>query len=338
MNRQLTGGSYSPGYKEFFHMNRNIVLIFLAVVCSVAASLFFLLKDRPRPEPVQTPGPEVIAKVGPREIRVEDFQREMRRRGGAHPEQVDKEALLREVIEDEVLMARAIETGLDKDPEMIRRYRNMLIAAFKRRHLIPRIENKEVTEAEVQAYYESHPDEFTRPAKRRLALLFMAVPPAFPDEKARARMAIAREKALTAPSEKGFGQLAVRYSEDQATRYKGGDIGWVEEGKAYRWPPAVLTAGFSLEDIGDTSDIIAAEDGVYLLKLLDRRSTELRPPDKVAGRIRHKLMREKDQVIKENFQREMRAATEVKIYPEILKSVSIPSDATQKDQPPPNLP
>ncbi len=308
-------------------MNRNLI-IFLVIMCILAGVLFFT-KGRFEPEPVHTADPGLIAKVGPREIRVEDFQQEVRRRGGAHPEQIDKNALLDEMIEDEALMAKAIETGLDKDPEIMRAYRNMLISAFKKRYLLPRIKEGEVTDAEVQTYYKTHPDEFTRPAKVRLALLYMAIPSKSSAqssvEAVRAKIVEVRKKALDLQAERGFGSLAVNYSDDQTTRYKGGDIGWVEEGNSYRWDSAVLSAGFALENIGDISDIIVATDGFYLVKLLDRRSAEVMQQDKAAARIRYKLMQEKEKNIEKVFQEEMRAAIEIVIYPEILASVPLPA-------------
>lgn len=321
-------------------MKRSIMFVSLAVVFILGAALFFLI-NRSQSVHEQTVDPTLIAKVGPLEIRLEDLQREMRRRGGAHPEHLDKNMLLKEMIEDEVLMARAIETGLNKDPEIIMAYRNMLISALKKKHLLPRIKEAVLTDAEVKDYYESHPDEFTRPAKVRLALLYMTIPsrisPNSQLEAVWSKMNEVREKALNIQDKWGFGSLAVTYSEDQATRYKGGDIGWVEEGKAYRWEPAVLAAGFVLENIGDISEVISTDDGLYLVKLLDHRPSEVIPQDKAASRIRHQLMRKKEQEIKKTFQQEMQAATTVKIYSEILESVPLPSDTVPKEQLPPKL-
>jgi PPIC-type PPIASE domain. len=41
----------------------------------------------------------------------------------------------------------------------------------------------------------------------------------------------ARESASKQNHGRGFGPIAVKYSEDQVTRYKGGDIGWVNKNR-----------------------------------------------------------------------------------------------------------
>ena len=44
----------------------------------------------------------------------------------------------------------------------------------------------------------------------------------------------------------GFGPLAIAYSEDQATRYKGGDVGWVEAARGPAWlSPTVRQAALA---------------------------------------------------------------------------------------------
>ena len=320
-------------------MNRKWMAI-LAAACVLGAAFLFL-QDTKKPEIDNQSDPGIVAKVGSREIRVEDFQRELVRRGGARPENVDPQKLLEEMIEDEVLMAKAVESGLDENPEIVRAYRNMVVAAFKKRELVPRIEKETVTDAEIKAYYDANPGEFTRLAKIRLAFLYMAIPSKVQDhsriEKARAKMEEAREKALALKEERGFGSLAVEYSEDQATRYKGGDIGWVEEGRPYRWDPAVLAAGFDLENVGDVSEIVTTGDGIYLVKLMDRRPSRLVAFEKAAPRIRHKLTMEKEREVEMNFHQEMRAATVIEIYPEILESIATPSGPAAKGPVPPKL-
>ena len=71
----------------------------------------------------------------------------------------------------------------------------------------------------------------------------------------RARMEEGLKKASETPVEGGrgaasigFGAVAVEYSDDQVSRYRGGDIGWLDDGNfSYRWPKEVLAAGYALE-------------------------------------------------------------------------------------------
>jgi parvulin-like peptidyl-prolyl isomerase len=322
-------------------MNRKIIMFFALGFFFITAIYF--INERFSHENIQKSGHnvDIIAKIGSREISVKEFQQKMRKRGGAHPDRVEKKALLDEMIEEELLLLKAIEAGLYKDPEVLNSYRNLLIGTFKERYLKPRIDNVEITDAEIKSYYENHPEEFTRPARIRLALIYMAIPPGKSESKIRAKMAEIRKKAINSKEEKGFGKLCVLHSQDQATRYKGGDIGWVEEGKSYRFAPGVLSAGFALKNIGDISDILTTENGLYLVKLSDLRPQKVIPLSKTAPRIRHMLVKEKKEKIRKNFQKELHLAAKIETYPEILKNVStkmILSESETKQALPPKLP
>lgn len=315
-----------------------MILMFL-LGCAATATAF-IFSDSFKPEPVQSPPKDIIARVGSLEIGVDDFRREAYRRGGAHPERIDKEILLDEMITDNVLLLNAIDSGLDKNPEIERAYRRMLVRELKQRHLVPRIKNASVTDAEVRDYYEAHANRFTRPAKIRLAMIYMAIPPASSEETVRSQMAEVRAKAIAAPEDNGFGKWAVLYSHDQTTRYKGGDIGWVEEGKAYRWDPVMISTGLSLENIGDVSDIITGGDGVYMVKLTDRRPAGFIPFEKAAPKIRYQLKQKKERDIEDDFNEERRAAADIHIYSEVLESVTLPEpfDSGENSQRPPKTP
>ncbi len=285
------------------------------------------------------PDPDVIARVGSREIRVKRFQEEALRRGGLRSEGLDREALLEEMINYEVLLVQALEAGLDQDPEVRRAYHNLLVGKLRTQALQPRIEAVEVSDEELKGYYQSHIDAYTRPARIRLAILHLETHPTMSDEKReaiRARLSDARKKAEEMPPEvRGFGPLAIEYSEDQASRYKGGDIGWLAEGRDYRWPAPVVSAGFALDQSGEVSDVIESDGGVYLVKLLDRRPAETAALDKVAPRIRHKLLLEKRREVENAFMAEKRAVTTpIKIYPEALASIPAPSSEKEELQPP----
>lgn len=286
-------------------------------------------------------GSEILARVGSLEITVERFTQEMVRRGGSNPEKLDKGALLEEMIDYETLLVKALEAGLDQDPEVVRSYRNVLVGKFRQLELVPKIERTTVSDEEIRAYYEKNLDRYTRPAGIRLALLYLKTHPSMSAEKSarlQDRMTEAREKALQSFNGSGFGSLAVHYSEDQATRYRGGDIGWVEEGRSrYRWDPRVMAAGFSLEKPGDVSEIITTETGLYLVKLMDRRKPVVKSQESVKERIRHKILLEKRKQIEKRFFEEMRAATTITVYQDNLDRVEPPASrgpAPEEPKPP----
>ncbi len=303
--------------------------------------LLFFAKDQFRLAPeVKKPDTDLLARVGPHEIRAEQFRSEMARRR-VRPKKLDKRALLEEMIDYETFVVKAIEAGLDKDPEFVRSYRNLLVGRFKQWNLTPRIEGVVITEEDITAHYEENADAYTRPAKVRLAFLYLKTTSMTSGGKRAAllaRMTKAREKALNLKDVRGFGPLAITYSEDQVTRYKGGDIGWVQEGRKYRWNVEAIAAGFALGKPGDISDIITTDMGLFLVKLLDQRESAKTPLKKVRTRIRHKMLLERRKQTEKAFLEEMRDATQIEVFPDALANMPVPAASLPETERPPKMP
>src|SRR5206468_7068071 len=222
------------------------------------------------------PDPTVLATVGDRVIRVEDVQREIAWRQNARRGVPEPGALLEEMISQESLVQKARAAGLEKDPEFQRACRSLLVSKFKERELAPRLEALQVSAEELRAAYEKQKDRHTQPAKARLALVQIKIDPKLSEAQLaelRTRIGAARTESLALTNGgPGFGKVAAAYSEDQASRYKGGDEGWFDEGLThYRWPVEVISAGFALKNCSDVSEVIRATNGFYLVKKLDTR-------------------------------------------------------------------
>ena len=317
----------------------NIRYFVLAGLLILIAGVLFLFT--PLFQTGKGPDPDILASVGFREIRKKQFLKEAERDRGIRSGNLSKQQLLEKMIDREALLVKALEAGLDKDAEVIRSYHNLLIGKLRQRELDPLINNAAITDEEIRSWYEENKASHTKPGKVRLAMIHMKTHEKMSPEKLgdiRERMAEAREKALTLSGERGFGKLAAEYSEDRTTRYKGGDIGWVNEGKPYRWDQAVLDAGFALENIGDISELITAETGLYLVRLLDRRKFAVTPLKKVRNRILHKLLLEKQRQIEKDFLKAKRSGIEIKTYPDALEAVHFSAGRDQGKKELPKLP
>ena len=65
-----------------------------------------------------------------------------------------------------------------------------------------------------------------------------------------------------------FEDLAKKYSEDDATKPKGGDLGWIVDGQTV---PEFQQAAFSLPK-GSISDLVKTQYGFHIIKVLDRET------------------------------------------------------------------
>jgi len=243
---------------------------------------------------------DVLARVGERVITVADFEREAKRRGGAsyYDTLEGRRALLDDMVRTEQLAARAEQLGYADDPDLLREQTQLLAGTLKRERVERQLAALEVSDAEIEAYYRDNAERFTIPAAARAALIFFAISPTAADEQrtaTRARAEQVRAEAESQAPRAHFGALAARNSSDQASRYRGGDIGWLAQGNDpnSRWEPAVRDAIFALEQPGRMTPLLTTESGIYLIRLLDRKPAEQRPLAAVRDQIAPLLLRDK---------------------------------------------
>jgi peptidyl-prolyl cis-trans isomerase C len=118
-----------------------------------------------------------------------------------------------------------------------------------------------VSDAEVQQFYEAHPERFEQPELRSARHILITVNPEFAEntkDAAMGRMQQVAEK-LNATSE-DFAELAKCHSECP-TAMEGGELGELKQGQLY---PELDAALFSMQE-GEISEIIESEMGFHIL-------------------------------------------------------------------------
>lgn len=122
-------------------------------------------------------------------------------------------------------------------------------------------------QAEFEAYYNSHRDEFVEPAKARIDVLRFELKPSAADVEDAAFTARRVHEQILAGED--FGALAKTYSESPTSHVEG-NTGYLRRGQregAYFDALDRLTAG-------QVSEPVAGEDGFYVLKLIDTKVEE----------------------------------------------------------------
>jgi parvulin-like peptidyl-prolyl isomerase len=296
-----------------------------------------------RPSPVDLPA-DTVAQIGTRVISTADFMEELRRRGVSASNDEEAARRRREVLEalvdEESIVQRATAAGLDREPEVQRRIRRLLAQEYRERTLGTTAPAP--SEDELRRWYDAHVDEFMEPPQTRGQLISIRFPRKSGDDlrqAARQRLTEARAALEASPNpEELFAESARTISDDPGTRRQGGDTGWILPGRLTRWPDAVNAALFALQDQAPLSPILETPEGLYLLRLKERKPPRVGPFEEVRPRVEHRV----SAMLKERREREFitsaRAAVSVRENPTVLASIQVPTSTATLSLTPPSLP
>lgn len=289
------------------------------------------------------PPDNAVVKVGAEVITTDDFKAAAVRRGGGNPASVDRKALLEELIDESALVQRAKAKGLDQTPDFQRRVRTLLIATLRERESAAPIEAVAPTQADLMGLYEKMKPGFMVPAARHLAILQLtAETPGAESVKAAAEklnQAAARFHALPPdPLRRGFGQIAAEFSDDQDTRYIGGDLGWLTDAEIKRrLPAAAASAALALTQPGTASEVITSGGTAFIILLSEQRVAAVQPFEKVEKQLRQEFGALAAKTSQAEQQTSLRQGLNIQINEEKLRTVildarpaaapSVPADA-----------
>ncbi len=294
--------------------------------------------------------PEVLATIGDRVISKDAFLTRHDRRLQRLDEPMLRE-LLNTMIRDQALVARAEKAGWLDDPEVADAVTKAIVGKLLEKELQPLLDNAAPSESAIEQYYTAHQESYRSPERRRGAILYKAMSGVTKaDHKASLRetMATIRQEALAQSAEnlsiRGFGALAAKHSNDQATRYQGGEIGWLTEGKGHsRYGPEVVQALFELTPDAPLSEVIESPTGFYLVMLLETQTSTITPLEKVKSTIHQQLHAENERKIRQTFFETARDAVDWQIHEPavqaLMTELDVPAtDENASNETPPALP
>jgi hypothetical protein len=137
-----------------------------------------------------------------------------------------------------------------------------------------------VTEQQCRSFYDGHPELFNQPLRYRAAHLFLAshaeTPPEVVEGKEKAIAAIEARLKKGEP----FAVLA-ELSEDQASKERGGDLGYFSEARV---PPEFMAAITKLR-VGETSKPFRSHLGFHIVRLTESRPARVLSFEEVRSEI-----------------------------------------------------
>ena len=179
----------------------------------------------------------------------------------------------------------------------------------------------EVSDAEIQAYYDENPDQFEpKPEVRARHILFTLNAGAGDLEKAAVRQR-AEEVLVRARQGEDFAALAQETSEDKTTSPNGGDLNWFGRG---RMVAPFDSAAFAL-DPGEISGLVLTQFGFHIIKSEEKRMSEAKTLEASRPGIERFLQQTKFQDQYREKVEELRAKATVELNPpteEILTEIA----------------
>jgi peptidyl-prolyl cis-trans isomerase D len=161
----------------------------------------------------------------------------------------------------------------------------------------------QVSDDALRAYYSAHIDEYKVDNRVHVEhILFKTV------GKTDAEIAEIRQKAedvlKKAKGGANFEDLAKKYSEDDGTKVRGGDLGWIVEGQTV---PEFQQAAFTLPK-GSISDLVKTQYGFHIIKVLDHEMAHTKSFDEVKSTIQPVVLDEKVNLQANQISEQMAAA------------------------------
>lgn len=272
-------------------------------------------------------------------VTVERLQAEVDRRARALGSRPDVQEVLQELIDQEAAHQKAVRSGFMERPETQQAIRALVVGQYlQSREQEVQITNA-VTPEVARGYYDLNRARFMRPPAVNAAAIRLEWRRHATAEKQAEALAAARamrERAVAEASTQGnFGKLATEHSTDQATRYRGGEMGWMTREQAkLRLPEAAVAELFRLSKAGEVSEPVVTDLGIYLLKLSGTRGEELRPFDEVRPQIEHELARQRQADREARLRELVRAGLTVRVNEEQVARIVPAAPAPVANQPP----
>jgi peptidyl-prolyl cis-trans isomerase C len=272
-------------------------------------------------EELKTP----LAKIDDVVITLGEFQERVNRQSpyirARYTSLEQKKEFLDSLVRFEVLAKEAYRRGLDKDPEVIRTMKQVMIQKLMRDEFDAKVTADSVTDAEMKTYYDANLAEYVKPEEVRVSAIILK-------NKAQAERVLIEAKGDAGKTNKGFRDLVMKYSSDEETKLRGGDLRYLEM-KSTDVPPAVIKGAFGLLNTGDVSPVVDAGNGTfYILKQTGRRKSMTKSFDDAKPQIRNKLFREKRLQAQKDFIEAQRAKSKVTIDEANLAKVRIDTSMT----------
>ncbi len=238
--------------------------------------------------------------------------------------------VLNNMIEEQVLYNKAMESGFNKSPEYLNNQRKLL--AFEYRQFLKQKvgETLKVNEIDLKIYYEQNQEKYTKPAMNRLAIYVQRKD--VPKQNTLSLKQV-KEAAEYLKPQAGFGKYALE-SHHSATANRAGKLPWVTSNSQLAGIPSEIIERANTLEIGEVSSPIKTDAGVFLLRLVDKKEKHITPLAEIKTALLQELVNTRKASTLANFIKQAKQASKISIFKENVGKASNINTASDTAGPP----
>jgi peptidyl-prolyl cis-trans isomerase C len=271
----------------------------------------------------------VLARVEDATITVKQLQDSINRQSpyirARYQSKEQKRVFLDNLIRFEVLAREAARRGLDKDPEVVQTLKSAMITKLLKDELERGIKPEDIPEADMQAHFAAHQDEFNKPEEIRVSAVIVK-------SKAKADEVARMARSSEGKTNKAFRDLVSKYSTDEESKLRGGDLRYFARDSA-EVPKPLIEAAFALEKTGDVAGPLAIDGTFYVIKQTGRRKAVVKTYDQVKRQIQNDLYKDRREASQKQFVEQLRSKAKVEVIEDNLKKVRVDTSSRAAPEP-----
>ena len=265
----------------------------------------------------------VIAEVGDEKVLFGDLNNLIRMMPPSYQamfssvEQINK--LLERQIDNMLFAQEARRLKVDENPDVKYKLEEFTKGILTQALIEQKIsKNVVVTDKEIEEYYNNNIGEFQVPEKVKVSHILIALESNASENVKEEKKKQAEQILYKAKAGENFAELAQQFSDDAATKKRGGILGYFPRGSK---SSEIEEVAFNLKK-DEVSDIVLTDKGYHIIKMLDKKEGTTKSLEDSRKKISNTLTQKKKNEAIKGLLEDLKARTKVVVYEETLKEIT----------------
>lgn len=261
---------------------------------------------------------EVVATVNGAGIGSEDFAILASRKTPANGESLtldERKEVLEDLITEELLYQEAVAKGYDLDPKV----KKVMINALIRAEVYDQVKNSDFSDAELEAYYNAHKDEFTVPEKVQIYSIVVKTSADVSESQAKEKADRIYTQLRKDVSQ--FREIAKTES-DSPYKRRGGDIGFVPATGKPGLEQSIVDKAFTMK-LEELSEPFLTDGGWNIIYIPSKREAKDRSFKEMKGSVLRKVKNDKVKEMYDAYTGSVRTGKSVSVDDAKLQTVTV---------------